>query len=164
MNKYYKVAFLLFFLTTAKSLVAQTSIDDYNYASKGLKIQLESGLDMKAGYSLSKIDSLFLPYETYTNQFSETYGSAYFYYAMKRLINSKLTTVAYVVSHDNYEIVFDEKGNTKFKIIKRYDFSCIPLKKSDEEVYSKFYDSLKDSKEQRFMTVLLHFLLNNQAE
>ena len=36
---------------------SQTTLEEYNYISKGYKIQLESGLDMKRGYLLEDIDA-----------------------------------------------------------------------------------------------------------
>src|ERR1035437_10199247 len=35
---------------------AQTTIEEYNYVTKGYKTQIESGLDMKKGYELQDID------------------------------------------------------------------------------------------------------------
>ena len=34
---------------------AQTSLEEYNYLTKGYKMQIESGLDMKKGYSFKEI-------------------------------------------------------------------------------------------------------------
>lgn len=36
----------------AQEKIAETTEEEYNYLTKGYKIQLESGLDMKRGYSL----------------------------------------------------------------------------------------------------------------
>jgi len=36
-------------------LLAQTSQEEYNYLTKGYKIQIESGLDMKKGYRLEDL-------------------------------------------------------------------------------------------------------------
>ena len=55
-----KQLYLLLILMTSSSLVAQldstlarsvpTTMEEYNYMTKGYKIQVESGLDMKKGY------------------------------------------------------------------------------------------------------------------
>lgn len=45
------------------SVAAQTQ-DEWNYLTKGLKIQEESGLDMKKGYKLETISSASLPKST----------------------------------------------------------------------------------------------------
>ncbi|MDY0388208.1 MAG: hypothetical protein RBT65_14025 [Methanolobus sp.] len=44
---------LAFFCTT--QLFAQTTQEEYNYITKGYKIQIESGLDMKKGYLLNDL-------------------------------------------------------------------------------------------------------------
>ena len=43
---------LTLIIVTAKS---QTTEEEYNYITKGYKVQLESGLDMKKGYSLKDL-------------------------------------------------------------------------------------------------------------
>jgi hypothetical protein len=56
-----KFLFLILALLTVQTINAQsckvlpTTTDEYNYIVKGYKIQLESGLDMKKGYSLRNI-------------------------------------------------------------------------------------------------------------
>jgi len=47
-------AFTLFLLLTTFAF-GQTTQDEYNFITKGYKIQVESGLDMKKGYSLKDI-------------------------------------------------------------------------------------------------------------
>ena len=49
------VIFLLAF--SFQNLFSQTTQEEYNYITKGYKIQLESGLDMKKGYSLTELES-----------------------------------------------------------------------------------------------------------
>jgi hypothetical protein len=53
--------FLFFFLILsisflnplfAQEKIAETTVEEYNFLTKGYKIQLEAGLDMKRGYSL----------------------------------------------------------------------------------------------------------------
>lgn len=49
------------------SLWAQpTTEEEFNYMSKGYKIQVESGLDMKKGYSLQLLDSMTVPHSAAT--------------------------------------------------------------------------------------------------
>lgn len=59
-----KLLFILFFCGIGSTYAQQvsTSEEEYNYLTKGYKIQLESGLDMKQGYILktfskSKVDA-----------------------------------------------------------------------------------------------------------
>lgn len=46
---------LLISVFSTNMLVGQTTLEEYNYITKGYKIQLESGLDMKKGYSLTDL-------------------------------------------------------------------------------------------------------------
>jgi hypothetical protein len=47
--------FFLSFLTT--NLFSQSTQEEYNYVAKGYKVQIESGLDMKKGYTLVDMGS-----------------------------------------------------------------------------------------------------------
>lgn len=52
--------YLLFLLSIAlPTLVfSQTTLEEYNYVTKGYKVQIESGLDMKKGYIITDIDEV----------------------------------------------------------------------------------------------------------
>lgn len=50
-----KGVIILLFITLASTLSAQTTMEEYNYLTKGLKIQIDSGLDMKKGYAIDTI-------------------------------------------------------------------------------------------------------------
>lgn len=41
---------------------SQTTLEEYNYVTKGYKVQLESGLDMKKGYRFEDVPSFSLKY------------------------------------------------------------------------------------------------------
>jgi hypothetical protein len=41
---------------TLRGQVSGTTLEEYNYLTKGYKIQVESGLDMKKGYTLKKLN------------------------------------------------------------------------------------------------------------
>lgn len=47
----------LFFCVCATTLYSQTTQEEYNYITKGYKLQIEGGLDMKKGYSLIDLGS-----------------------------------------------------------------------------------------------------------
>jgi hypothetical protein len=47
----YSLVALLWCIALSKT-IGQTTLEEYNYLTKGYKIQLESGLDMKKGYKL----------------------------------------------------------------------------------------------------------------
>lgn len=49
------VTITLFLAIVAYSISAQTTQEEYNYVTKGYKVQLESGLDMKKGYTLKDL-------------------------------------------------------------------------------------------------------------
>ena len=52
---------------------SQTTEEEYNYVSKGYKIQLESGLDMKKGYRFENVDSWGLDYGAFQREASFKY-------------------------------------------------------------------------------------------
>lgn len=57
-----KIVFLFFFVFSG--LYSQTTEEEYNYITKGYKIAVESGMDLKSGYSLQDLytyqDSLYV--------------------------------------------------------------------------------------------------------
>lgn len=55
---------LLIVAFMAVCLQAQTTLEEYNYVTKGYKIQIESGLDMKKGYTFK---DLFVISTNYSN-------------------------------------------------------------------------------------------------
>jgi hypothetical protein len=44
-------------MLVSTSIRAQTTMEEYNYVTKGYKVQVESGLDMKKGYRFEDITS-----------------------------------------------------------------------------------------------------------
>ncbi len=48
-----KKLFLALFVLTSSVAFCQTTDDEYNYLTKGYAVQVSSGLDMKAGYSIT---------------------------------------------------------------------------------------------------------------
>ena len=55
---------------------AQTTLEEYNYVTKGYRVQIESGLDMKKGYTFVDINAIRLSYTT--GGFRETEFKALF--------------------------------------------------------------------------------------
>lgn len=53
--KFFLSFFLFLFIGNFCKSFAQTTLEEYNYITKGYKIQIESGLDMKRGYELEKV-------------------------------------------------------------------------------------------------------------
>ena len=53
-----KILLTLATITVSITLQAQTTVEEYNYVSKGYKVQLESGLDMKKGYEMIDLNNV----------------------------------------------------------------------------------------------------------
>jgi len=49
------ISISFFFLVSINLFAQQTTEEEYNYITKGYKIQIESGLDMKKGYTLKDL-------------------------------------------------------------------------------------------------------------
>jgi len=54
-NKIATAFLMLTFFFSTNLLFGQTTQEEYNYITKGYKVQVESGLDMKKGYSLTDL-------------------------------------------------------------------------------------------------------------
>lgn len=109
---------LLFTLSVAA--IAQTTETEYNYLTKGYKIQLESGLDMKKGYSFKN-----------TGDWSVDYPN------FKRVVEFK------ALYRDN-----DSIPCATLMILKRTDtnfeeYICIPHYKSDASIWDKAHADFK---------------------
>jgi hypothetical protein len=50
------------FVLLSTGAFAQTTLEEYNYLTKGYRVQIESGLDMKKGYTFSDIPSFRISY------------------------------------------------------------------------------------------------------
>ena len=46
----------------SSSSYSQTTLEEYNYVTKGYKVQIESGLDMKKGYRFEDIHTIHIQY------------------------------------------------------------------------------------------------------
>jgi hypothetical protein len=118
---------------------AQTTLEEYNYLTKGYKVQMESGLDMKKGYELSSVDA-----ENTSQRNAELK-------LLHRLKNSKKEIAAYL-------IIYNKIGNEK-------EYICVPNPKSNDDVKSLYwkmlYDGTTDSS-QRLQ--LICYLLTNQLK
>ena len=102
---------------TSKTINAQTTMDEFNYITKGYKIQLESGLDMKAGYEFTKIDDVVIGERSV---------------ALSKLVNNKTRVVGYLIVY--------KKSN------KDSEYICIPNPNSSYEVIELYKNSLYTSK------------------
>lgn len=120
-----KVAFLcasVVILLTLRSSEsrAQTTFEEYNYVTKGYRVQIESGLDMKKGYTFADINSYRLSYTT--GGFRET----------------------------EFKVLLKEEGKKPVAIMCIYtsstnpskEYICIPQPNSPKEVWDSTYSKI----------------------
>lgn len=107
---------LLFFTSLTFS---QTTLEEYNYLTKGYKIQKESGLDMKRGYSMRDVSKY---------SFSDSSREVNFKY-LYRLNEQKAPCATLMIV---------TRKSTGF--IRYY---CIPHAESSEEIWDLAYSSYK---------------------
>lgn len=105
---------LLPFLFLSTTLFSQTTLDEYNYVTKGYLIQRESGLDMNADYSV-----------TYVGAHNRGVQCCILY----ALYRSDHTIAAYMVEY----LRTDTSQHT---------FYCFPHPSSDQSVKDLFWSSL----------------------
>jgi hypothetical protein len=104
---------ILLFLCTL-SVKAQTTVEEYNYITKGYRIQLESGLDIKSGYSFRDL-----------GEWQSSTRACNF----KALIRKKTGQLAATLA-----VFRDANGRTYFL--------CIPTEKSSTELFLDYKKSL----------------------
>ena len=104
------------------NLPAPTTMEEFNYITKGYKVQIESGLDMKAGYEFQ--DVKILEYKAY-GSLQKYLNSGYC--NVKRLFRTNTNeTAAYLF----YLKSMDESEDDLY--------ICIPSPTSEEEVQKAF--------------------------
>jgi hypothetical protein len=133
-----KSLFLAFFLLTLViSGISQTSMEEYNYITKGYKVQLESGLDMKKGYEFEDLNSHTAGIRTAS---------------LKKLvkINSGKRQIA------AYMIVYQKEQSPK-------EYFCIPNPKSAEDVIAAYWTALYNGTgDSSAKLQLIIYLISNQ--
>jgi hypothetical protein len=110
--------FIFIMMNFPKFLKGQTTLEEYNYATKGYKVQIESGLDMKKGYDFTSIDTVSTKIATAEMKI------------LYRLKENKKEIAAYLIIYNRY-------GRT-------IEYLCVPHPKSDKEILQKYYASLWD--------------------
>ena len=103
-----KILLTLATITVSITLQAQTTVEEYNYVSKGYKVQLESGLDMKKGYEMIDLNNVAIGVRT---------GE------LKKLVKvtgSQKKTVAHLIIYSS------DGGTTK-------QYICVPYTPADAE-------------------------------
>jgi hypothetical protein len=113
----------------------QTTLEEYNYVTKGYKVQLESGLDMKKGYELENVDEATAGERTVT---------------LKKLIKTTTNqkkTVAYMLTY--------KKGSGTTEYI------CIPHPSSDNEIIDLYWKALYNGEgDSSFRLQLMAYVLS----
>jgi hypothetical protein len=115
---YLIVPILFTILFTTSKVFGQTTLEEYNYVTKGYKIQLESGLDMKKGYVFEDIDK---------QTTKEREASLKVLYKVK---NENKIIVAYLIVYKRYGLPAE--------------YICIPNPNSDQEILNKYWMQLYD--------------------
>ena len=114
MKKFRLITLFGLILTLSVTAIGQTTETEYNYLTKGYKIQVESGLDMKKGYSLKDVGEWSVDYSSFKRK--ATFKALY---------------------RDN-----DSIPCATLMILKRTDtvfeeYVCIPHYKSDSSIWEK---------------------------
>jgi hypothetical protein len=99
-----------------------TTMEIYNYVTKGFSVQISSGLDMKKGYFL-------------WNKFSRSTKSA---------DGQRSVEVNALIQESNFKVcawmlIYQESGSIPI-------YFCIPTQASDDKVWNKSFEDLRDSK------------------
>jgi len=113
MKKFLPLLILSIVFTSSFSF-AQTTIEEYNYLTKGYRIQMESGLDMKKGYTLKDFGTF--RSTTRTCEFKGLYNEA----------THKLAATLAIFHAANGDIYY----------------FCIPVANSQQNIFDAYYSSL----------------------
>lgn len=118
MRNYLSIAICLISL----SVFGQTTEEEFNYITKGYKIQLESGLDMKKGYEFKDIDGWGVNYNSFQRKAS-----------FKQLFREGETIPCAT-------LMILERTDTDYK-----EYLCIPHFESTDEIWKKAYYGFRES-------------------
>lgn len=110
------------------ALNGQTTIEEYNYVTKGYKIQLESGLDMKKGYRVEYLNEHTV---TFTEKDKKIERKTTFYGLYRNLEKSPC---ALMLLYEN-----NDSGQKKYM--------CIPHYNSSGEIWDAYFKDLINSTE-----------------
>ncbi len=106
---------LVLFLATLTSFAEKTTVEDYNYLTKGLKFQLENGLGIKQGYDLKEI-----------GKFDNDKEKCKIWAFYKKDNETEIRAVLITIESDN-----------------QVTYLCMPTQESDTEILQASYDSIK---------------------
>jgi hypothetical protein len=120
MKKLQKLILLISLTFLSNSFFSQTTLEEYNYITKGYKVQIESGLDMKKGYLFEDV---------YSQKSGERLAELKVLYRIKE---TKKEIAAYL-------IIYSKEGNEP-------EYLCVPNPKSEKEIILKYWNQLNDGK------------------
>jgi hypothetical protein len=119
MKKNIVLIIILFCFTSFCQLIyAQTTLEEYNYVTKGYKVQSESGLDMKKGYEFEDLDKVSTKIATAEMK------------CLYRVKDNKKEIAAYL-------IIYKRESRDA-------EYICVPSPKSDDEIMRKYFSVLWD--------------------
>ncbi len=98
------------------NLNAQTTLEEYNYVTKGYKVQVESGLDMKKGYEIEDVDKI---------STSERKAELKVLYRIK---NGTKEIAAYMIIYS--------------RDFRDTEYICIPNPKSEKDIMDNYWTQL----------------------
>lgn len=130
---------ILFFAIIPVLTFSQTTIEEWNYCTKGYEIQLESGLDMKKGYFISRTISIYNP----------QLKSGLLRFSFNELIRQKDNSVAAILVHMEVNIDYCGTRLSKDKYI------CIPTGNYDYKVSALFEQQTSDL---GYLPIYEHFI------
>jgi len=108
---------VVFFFITVVFVKAQTTQEEYNYVTKGYKTQVESGLDMKKGYSLKSLAT-------------ETIGIRTV--KLEGLYRTNTNTLCAIM------IAYTKSGGIT-------EYLCAPMPATSDSIYNQYIKSLHDN-------------------
>jgi len=125
-----------------------TTQEEYNYITKGYKIQIESGLDMKQGYVLVDVPMFYNG--SISNTATKTDKNITRTFEFKKLIRTKNNQVCALM------IIYSRSGQAN-------NYICIPMKNSSQDVWDvavKDLDKYSDEVYRAITWALVKFISN----
>jgi len=133
------ILIIISIIILSPNLNGQTTLEEYNFITKGYKVQIESGLDMKKGYEFAEIDTVSTRIATAEMKI------------LYRIKDSKKEIAAYM-------IIYKRTGRTT-------EYICVPNPNSDEEIMQKYMTALWDGfSEASSKGQLISFVLSKQLK
>jgi hypothetical protein len=121
-----RLLFLLVVGLMALAAKSQTTEEEYNYLTKGYQIQLESGLDMKKGYTMKDLTEYVVNFQ------SGNYKKVTFKYLYKDEAKKNVAVLAI------FSFYKKEENKTLSKYI------CIPLSNTDTLLMDRAFNQIKE--------------------